>query len=264
MLRWQKVCVLAACLALISYAYVRTDGFSPFCVMAPLSVHPSETASLEVQRILAQPFSYLGKGRQCFVFSSADEQYVLKFFNKRYIEDPWYAVFLPKERQKRMKRRQFYEQSYPLAMREFGEEICYLHLGVSKQMPTIWVADHSGRVHQMDLNEFPFVLQRKGHLLYQGWEMVYFKEGIGGLQREVNAYLTLVHQRIQKCVADADNDVEHNWGYCEGKLVHLDPGRLYYDPTLVNEARRQEEWSRATRQIAEWLSKNYAIQIYQR
>lgn len=49
----------------------------------------------KLANILAQEFSYLGKGSQCYVFSSKDGRYVLKFFKFKHVRPHWIDQFLP-------------------------------------------------------------------------------------------------------------------------------------------------------------------------
>jgi len=255
MKRWILSLFLTA--TLIWAACIRTDGFSPSLIQGPLGRATAPPLSSEVGEILVQPFHYLTKGRQCFVFESADGKYVLKFFNQKYLEMPWYSFLSrEKEKAKRALRRHFYENSYEIAHRELGEEILYLHLGPSESLPTGTILDKTGRRWALDLNRLPFVLQKKGIPFYSGLEAIYQKEGLQGLYREIDAFIDAISRRISKSIADADRDVEHNWGYVEGHIFHLDPGRLYYDD-LAESARCKEEWERATHDFHKWLTEYY-------
>lgn len=256
MKRW--ICTLFVALSLIWVASVRTDGFSPSLIEGPLVAEATLPVSTEAREILSQPFHYFDKGRQCFVFESADGQYVLKFFNQKYLQVPWYSFFVAKkETAKRALRRYFYENSYEIAYRELGEEILYLHLGPSDSLPRTVMTDKAGREYALDLNALPFVLQRKGMPFYAGLEAVYQKEGLQGLCGEIDSFVEAISRRISKNIADADSDVEHNWGYVDGKIFHLDPGRLYYDEQLLEPDRLKQEWDRATHSFHKWLEFHY-------
>ena len=242
---------------LVWTACTRTDGFSPSLIQGPFCMESSSPLPREVKELLSQPFYYLNKGRQCFVFESKDQKYVLKFFNQKYLQMPWYSFFgEKKEREKRMARRHFYENSYAIAYREMGEEILYLHLGPSEELPQVKVLDKGGGSYTLDLTHLPFVLQKKGAPFYPALEAIYQKEGLLGLYREIDSYIAAVSARISKNIADADHNVEDNWGYVEGHLFHLDPGRLYYED-LTDPALRQREWYRATHSFYKWLNCNY-------
>lgn len=243
---------------LSTVALIRTDGFSLSVIEGSLKAEMSPIPSEETQMALNQPYSYFGKGRQCFVFESADRRFVLKFFNQRYLRMPWYSFLVEeKERIKRSRRLHFYEKSYEIAFKELGEEILYYHAAKSEGLPKVSITDRASQSMEIDLNRVPFVLQRKGEPFYPGLEAVYKSGGIDGLKREIDDFLAAVRVRISKNIADADADVEHNWGYSNGRLFHLDPGRLYYDATLNHSERLKREWHTSTRAFYKWLKVRY-------
>ena len=131
----------------------------------------------------------------------------------------------------------------------------YLHKGLSSDLPVIKAKGYVE--YKMDLNRIPFVLQKKGEPLYPRLEMIYQAEGLEGLCREIDRFVFLISERMAKNIADGDRDVEHNWGYVEGRLFHLDPGRLYYDSSLTEEKRRQKEWEKNTHDLQKWLRRNH-------
>lgn len=256
MKRWSLVLFIS--LSLIWVAHVRTDGFSPDLIAGPLGARPADPATEEIETILSQPFHYLAKGRQSFVFASADGNYVLKFFNQKYLRDPWYAFLVQGEKAKRALRRSYYENSYAIAQREFGEEILYLHLGPSdRALPPVSITDKAACEHTLDLNLLPFVLQKRGISFYAGLDAAYERGGMEGLCRELDAFVEAISLRIAKNIADGDRDVENNWGYVDGHIFHLDPGRLYFDPKLADPARQKSEWDESTRAFRRWLQRHY-------
>lgn len=252
MMNWILTTIVA--IGLSSIAYVRTDGFSPSQIQATL-VSKGSLPSAETTALLSQSFHYLGKGRQCFVFESQDQKYVLKFFNQKYLQTPWYGF--GENPEKRERRRHFYENSYRIAYSELGDQILYLHLAATVGLPTLHLKDKASRSFSLDLNQIPFVLQKKGIPFYSALEEIYIKEGREGLFREIDTFLAQIAFRISKNIADWDQDVEHNWGYVDGTLFHLDPGRLFYDESLKEEMREKTEWTRGTRKFHKWLSLNY-------
>ncbi len=226
-----------------------TDFFSPASLSAPLLAEAASTPDAEAGRALAQPYHYLGKGRQSFAFASEDGKWVIKFFNHKYYRLPFYAAWIEKERIKREKRKRFYLESYRIAAGEFKEEtgIVYLHLGPSDQpLPTLVLTDRKGRSHRIDLNEFPFVLQRKAEPFYPALESLPIEDAI-------EQFLLLIAQRIEKKIGDADHDVEHNFGVIQGRVIHFDPGRFYFEEHLLEPQRLRQEWWSATHRFRNWL-----------
>ena len=252
MKRWALALFVALSLSWV--ACVRTDGFHPTLIEGPLFTEAAPLPSSDVEAILSQPFHYLSKGRQSFVFESADGKYVLKFFNQKYLQNPWYTFLVEKkEKAKRALRRHYYENSYKIAFQELGDEILYLHLGPSGPLPKVNITDKANREFTLDLAQLPFVLQKRGIPFYSALDDIYAKEGIEGLKREIDSFLFAISLRISKGIADGDHDVEHNWGYVDGHIFHLDPGRLYYDEHLIENSRLKQEWYRATHNFAKWL-----------
>lgn len=251
--------ILFIALSLTWLAQIRTDGFSVAAISAPLFSDQILPHSLEVEKALSQPFRYLTKGRQTFVFQSLDGRYVLKFFNQNYLRTPWYAfLFAEKEKIKRQRRCLFYETSYEIAFHELGEQILYLHTAPSdRPLPLTIIIDRASREHPIDLDHLPFVLQKKGTPFYSHLHAIYRSQGVEGLHRQIDLFVDAIEKRIEKKIADADSDVEHNWGYVDGILFHMDPGRLFYDERLTDPARRKEEWHTASHNFHKWLKKNY-------
>lgn len=243
----KQLLIFFTAIALSWIAQVRTDGFSPEIIAGPLLSRPAAEMSDHVREALCQPYHYLGKGRQSFVFASSDDRFVLKFFNQKYLKMPWYSFLVEeKERKKRGKRRHFYENSYEIALKEFNEKILYLNMSLNADLPAILIRDKASRAFQIDLSRTPFVLQRRGKPFYPTLKKIFKEEGLKGLYRELDRFKEQVEVRISKQIADGDSDVEHNWGYIDGQIFHLDPGRLYFDPNLNDPKRQQEEWDRTT------------------
>ncbi len=232
-----------------------SDFFSIHSISGQLLGEPAGFLSEEATQALSQPYHYLGKGKQAFAFESKDGKWVVKFFNHKYFKLPFWAVLLPEEKIKREKRRQFYELSYGIAAKSFHEEtgIVYLHQGKSPStLPQLLAADNLGRTHRIDLNNTPFVLQRKAYPFYPALKAMTPEE----LDARIDQFLFLIATRIDRKIGDIDHNVEDNFGVLDGKVVHFDPGRLYYDEALWEKEKLQHEWWSATHQFRKWLMKN--------
>jgi hypothetical protein len=111
--------------------------------------------------------------------------------------------------------------------------------------------DKASRPFVIDLNTTPFVLQRKGVPLYPALKEIYAAQGPEGLCQTIDSFLGVIAQRIANGISDADHDVEHNFGFLEGKLQMFDPGRLSFSQHLSP----QHEWWSATHRFRIWLQK---------
>lgn len=245
-----------AAVVLSVVAHVRTD-FSIDSIKAPLQ----ENGAAVSLPILNQTFTFLGSGRQSFAFIGEDGTTVLKFFNKKYFEMPWYCFALwnkEEEKKKRTRRAFFYAESYFVAEKFLQEQtgIMYLHLSKSEGLPIVRVIDRASREFEVDLNSVPFVVQRKCEPLYSALANIQKTQGNQALVSTLNDFLEMVDFRISKGIADSDHDVEHNFGFLEGKLVHLDPGRLFLCD-FSEKSRVSHEWWSATHSLRKWLVKEY-------
>ena len=229
------------------------NSFSVGAVSGPHFADKTQSIGTEGLEALSQPYRYLGKGRQAFVFTSLDGRWVLKFFNQKYHRMPFYGAWIEKERLKRERRKQFYLNSYQIAVDALKEEtgLVYLHFGPSSEvLPSVCLTDKIGRGHVVDLNQIPFVLQKKAEPFYAMLEAGFLKSGI-------KQFVSLIGKRIAKNIADSDHDVEHNFGVYEGKVVHIDPGRLYVDELLQEPQRLKHEWWSATHRFRKWLEREH-------
>ncbi|MES2272650.1 MAG: hypothetical protein V4487_00460 [Chlamydiota bacterium] len=247
-------------------ALIRTDGFSLNLIQGSLHVSANLPIASSVLALLKQPFVYLGKGRQSFVFESEDQKTVLKFFNQKYFQLPWYTHLpLPKEwqrkeKEKRALRKDFYLHSYTIAFEKLKEEtgILYIHLAPTPaELPSIQAKDKASAIYTLELDRLAFVVQKKGTPFYSALDSSYAKEGMAGLKRDIDLWIQTISRRIDQKIADADHDVEHNWAILDGRPFHLDPGRLYYDDTLSEPGRLKQEWWAATHSFRKWLKKRY-------
>lgn len=245
-------------IVLFAVAWVRTE-FSLDRIASPL-FEEEAPLSQEVLRVLSQPYHFLDRGRQAFVFESQDGAFVLKFFDRKYMEVPWYARWwhAGKEKKKRALRTLFYLQSYRLAEKFLKEETALLcvHLGMSNDLPIIRITDRANRSFWIDLNTTPFILQKKGTSLYPFWTQVYNQEGKEGLLRELDAFLDFISHRLSLGLSDFDHDVRRNFGVVQGSIVHLDPGRLM-PGNFTNRQVLDNEWRRATYSLVKWLKRTH-------
>jgi len=234
------------------FLFFRSDSLS---IHGPLFEAPSEAAGSEALDALSQPYQFLGKGKQAFAFESADGKWVVKFFNQRYHKLPFWAALIPSERSKREKRKRFYLESYRIASAQLREEtaIAYLHLGPSPaRLPHLDVVDARGKKRRIDLNGIPFVLQRKATPLYSALQSLPEE----ARNEAIGQFVSLVALRIERKIRDGDHEVEDNYGYLSGRVVQIDPGRLYLEERLWEPETLRYEWWSATHRLRKWLEKN--------
>jgi len=252
-------------IALVSFFCYRSDGFFLSRIRGPLvegtSVSPDDNSS----KILQQPFYYLAKGRQCFVFESADGQTVVKFLNYSRFSLPRWLKAFPLPHYWKMwllgldeKRRLRFEStidSFEIAMQQLQHEtgLIYLHLQRGDGLPILQVTDRANRNHRIDLNQTIFVLQKKATPIYDELENRYRTGGQASLEDGVGQFLSFLQKRCALHLADDDRDVQINFGFYNGEILLLDPGRLFHDPTLSRRDRFEREITVASKRLRQWL-----------
>lgn len=195
-----------------------------------------------LRQVLEQPYTYLDRGRQSYVFESKDGHYVIKFFDLgRYRHEvltfldsikrtysPWkFKDWVNQARMKRKMTRLF--SGYKLAYERDREHsfIIFQQLLPNPLLNhSVEVSDRFGFKHQIDLSKVPFVIQSKAvptrvvmtELLEQG----NVAEAKWHLRMLLDMYMTEYKQGIY----DRDHNFMYNTGFVNGKPMRLDVGRL--------------------------------------
>jgi hypothetical protein len=256
--------------ALILFTLYRINGFDLCKISGSLAQGAAVSPEPEYRDSLHQPFYYLAKGRQCFVFVSADGQTVIKFLNYNRFSLPKWLDALPcwqkriaKLKVKRSLRFDATIESFRIAMEYLPEEtgILYLHLQEGGHLPKLQIVDRAHRIHHVDLNRTAFVLQKKAIPIFDELESRYQMGGAEALNEGIQSFVSFIKKRSALLVADDDRDVGINFGFHNGHLMLLDPGRLFYDPTLKNPERVEREIKIASKRLRQWLNEHHPDSI---
>jgi hypothetical protein len=240
----QISCIIGCFFAAGWFCRKQTDGFTLLKISSSLSYHPEwETSNLtqvekdEIRRVLEQPFTYLAKGEQCYVFASEDQKYVLKFFRQNHMRAPIWVEWLPsflneyksKERAKKESKLHRDFASYKLAYEKLREEtgLVFLHLNKTQdlQCNTILI-DKLNIAHQVPLDGMEFLLQKRAKPLYPALEECIAEGRIEeGKLLICNLVQLLMKIRKEKGILDSDPDLNINFG-CIGIMpMQIDIGR---------------------------------------
>lgn len=219
-----------------------------------------EAAPLPVdqeKKIFSQPFTYLGKGRQSYVFESQDGRYVLKLFrlgrskimygreivrilrrtlglkvrDEKPFEERMAAIF--------SSCKQIFERGAHLS------QLIWIHLNPKEgTMPQILLRDRLGRKMWVDPEKDRFIVQRKGEVFFRRLKAERDREPM------IKAYLHLLDQLAGKGLSITDPTMGRNFGYLNGKAFLLDVGSVVYNPkeaesTKAHFTSRLEHWIEA-------------------
>jgi hypothetical protein len=189
--------------------------------------------------ILDQPFFYLGKGAQSFVFESADQEWVIKFYKfpahlRRFdwLKHPLGDLFSKKNRQINVHNdRRFYRSfnSYFLAYHDLKEEtgVTYIHLNPTPDLhKTLHVFDRAGTHFQIPLGRIGFIIQKKGEPFFPRLQKLLSQNKTEEAKQMIYSLFELIASRCKKGISDLDNMDHNNYGWDSGRAIHLDVGRF--------------------------------------
>lgn len=203
----------------------QTDGFTLLKISSHLPYDPKwdvvAPPSNEIQSALTQNYHYLAKGAQCYVFSSSDEHYVIKFFRQSLYHPPC------KKKKKQAREKDF--QSYKIAYEELKEEtgLIYLHLNKTKNSPIpLTIVDKLGIQHHLDLNEYEFYIQKRAILVQQKIESLMQQSLTGCAKEALHSLFHLLESRFEKKIHDSDPNMKKNFGFIGERAVQIDIGRF--------------------------------------
>lgn len=237
-----------------------TDGFSIGRISSSFSFHPewettppTEETLQQAKKALDQPFHYLGRGGQCFVFESEDGQYVIKFFKYNRI-----LPISPNTKRKMKKMRDF--SSCKLAFEKLKDEteVIFLHLNKTKNLQKkLKITDKLHISHTIDLDNYEFIVQRKAILLHPYIEKLMKNHDIEGAKKAIEAVLNLLICRCKKGIYDEDPGLHKNIGFLKDKAVFIDVGRFKADPQRASPEVYNKDLVIITERFSQWLSTDY-------
>lgn len=192
-----------------------------------------------VKSILDQPYHFLGKGAQSYVFESKDGKYVVKLFRFDRKKDPQKiaCVF----------------EACKLAYENLREEtgLIYIHLNPTPEMlPLFEATDPLGRSIKIPLDPLRFAVQKKA----ESFEKI-FLEAKGdpiAMQKRIDQLRLLLQTRVAKGIWNKDPNLSRNFGFLEDRAIEFDFGNYRQNPSLD----QKKEITRFSKKLDHWLKKN--------
>ena len=229
--------------------YVLTDGFTIANMSADFAYHPEwditpllPDEKRVLDNALSQPYTYLAKGCQAYVFQSQDGQYVIKFFKyQRFRLKPWEEVlpswpFIESYRQeKRLHKQQKLERfllSWVVAFNELKREtgLIYVHLNKSTDVKKkLSIIDKIGISHLIDLDEVQFCVQRKAEMLSDVLQRLKGEGRQAEADRLLSRVMGLLISGYARGYTDNDPALMQNTGVVDGRPIYVDIGQLVHD-----------------------------------
>lgn len=215
-----------------------TDGFKISSTKIDFPFHAEWEMPFDssISAILNQPFHYIGKGSQCYVFESRDQKHVIKFFRFR-------------DRASKLNAIAPFNAAH-IAYTQLKEEtgIVFVHLNHTAGLfPTICCKDPVGRSHSFKLDQCRFVIQKKAIPF-----RVALQEAINDpilMQKRIDQFLDLLNARTSKGIFNADPSLFRNFGFLETRAVEIDFGN--FKPLLPHSP--EQEKRRYINKFRHWL-----------
>jgi hypothetical protein len=271
------VTLVSVCLFFSARVYYRlTDDFRLTHIVheLPFNKNWETKASLSdrhfLKLIFQQPFTYVGKGAQSYVFVSEDGAYVIKFFKFKHLKPSWIVEHLPEigpigeYKRKNIARKERQIQSvfsgYKLAYDVHREEsgTVFVHLNPTDDLhASVTLFDKIGRKHKMDLDPYIFVIQECGTTSREVMAEALNNGDVELAKKRTRQIIDLYLAEYAKGIYDRDHGVLHNTGFVGDKPIHLDVGKLTDAPYM----KLQENWEPDLKLIAlkyhYWMKDTY-------
>lgn len=265
--------------ALAAYGSVRlyyhlTDGFSVTNITSDFTYQPqwavrplTVTEKEEANKALSQPYRYLAKGCQSYVFLSEDGQYVIKFFKyQRFRLQPW-MTYIPgidnyrhDKLEKKWHKLNLFVTSWKIAFDNLKDEsgLVVVHLNKTKDWnKQLTIYDKLGIQHQLNLDEMEFCVQKRATPL----EVVLMEYKNTHQDEMAQTLLTRLLRMIifeyQRGIGDNDHALLQNTGVIDQEPIHLDIGQFILSEKYKEPKFYHQELYTKTYRMRLWLKEHY-------
>lgn len=234
----------------------------------PLSADQKEL----LDQLCVQKFTYLAKGNHCFVFSSDDGQYILKFHKYPSFYRPlsWLAhplgYLISKKRGeiRRYSAKRVYEhhQSYKNSFCDLQEEsgLLMVHINKSSHLQrTLTLVDRAGGEVKVPLDKTTFLIQKKAELFYPTLQKLYRENRLQEAKEILAQVVQLIVSDYNKGYQDQDPDLGKNYGLLPHRAMHIDVGDLARTKEPQSEEGRKQYLSKILAPLQDHLAREYPL-----
>lgn len=233
----------------------------------PNSPKNSPQDVVTARKIFDQPFKYLGKGRQSFVFVSQDDKYILKFIKCQRINvSDIYAKFplppfLNKKRQANMAEREDrlarHFTSMALAYDPLKEQtgLLFLHIEPTREVQKmVTLIDKLGFSHNVEIDTVPYALQIKAQKVGAVLGKLWKKRNIPELTKRLDQLIDLFIERASFGIINPDSSLvqRNNIGYTPTRAIYIDIGTFKRSKRSSDPAYLRKDFQKL-KPIIRWL-----------
>ena len=269
--------VIAASYGLGRLYFEVTGGFLPSNIASDFPNNPrwdtrplAASEKQEVVAVLSQPYTYLGKGCQSYVFLSQDGQYVLKFLKYQrfrpqfYLE--WFSPipFVDNIRQEKIEKKRHklddLFSSWKIAFNELPKEtgLVYVHLNKTKDLQaTLTIYDKIGLKYELNIDDFEFLIQKRATMLCPQLDSMMAAGDVDGAKGLLSRLLQMIVSEYHRGLADNDHALMQNTGVQDGEPVHVDVGQFVYNEAMRDPNNYNQELFNKMYKFRLWLREKY-------
>lgn len=254
----------------------RNREFSVHTIAAPVPVHESiQELSRFPRELFAQPWTFLGRGSQVFVFENHDHQWVIKFYRFPAVMRRWGWVHYGLRYVGRPRRHaiaQYNLEKLRLSLHSFAlaggplqddTGVMYRHLQPTQDLcQTVHLIDALGQHHTVPLDSVVFIIQRKGEPFMRSLDRAITSGNLDMGRHMLQELRALILRRCIRGISDLDNMDHDNYGWLEGRAIHLDVGRFREEADLMISEKAHQECLRVTQPLMDYL-KSRSPELYQ-
>jgi len=257
--------------------YALTGGFTMGNIEADIPHDPrwemrplAQTEKNEIEKAFDQPYHYLGKGCQAYVFASEDGNYVVKFFKyQRFRPQAWINLFtfipavekyqLGKVQEKKEKLEKVFT-SWKIAFETLKNEtgVIYVHLNKSNEWDRVLtIRDKLGMKHEVKLDQIEFTLQRRAVMLKPAIDQLIADGQNEQAERLIDRLLAMLLSEYARGYADNDHALMQNTGVLDGRPIHIDIGQFIHNDSVKAPKVFKQELYDKTYDFHKWLIKHH-------
>ncbi len=203
----------------------------------------------EILSIVSQPFTYLNRGAQSYVFTSKDGKCVIKFFRHH---NSFSSTQKHKDLSKQKMQRLFSASilAYEKAQKETG--VLFLHHNPTKDnLPYLHVKGPVGQKFSLDLNSYRFIIQKKVDPFQESLLKAYHSSDKLQMARHIDSFITLLHSRVLKGIQNTDPSLIRNFGFFNEEAFEIDFGNY-----IEHAGPSNQDFIIFSKKFRKWLRKN--------
>jgi hypothetical protein len=261
---------LVVFVAVERFCHKHTRGFAMQKIFSQLPAGEEEFSLFDadyahIDMVLAQPFTFLHSGGQCYAFISQDGTTVLKLFKQHHLR--WWHLlhalplphFFEPLRAKQLQKMEHYSplflESCTIAYRDFKEQsgLIYLHLNKTHHFNRkATLIDPLGIAHTLDLDNTQFALQKNAQLCYPKFRQLVQEGNLADAKICIDSLFNLIRDRARKGIKDRDPHIRKNIGFIGNQAIEIDIGSFTKgapDPLC-------SDWTKITRRLHAYLTKH--------